>query len=144
MNNLIGEEDVNTMYAENESLLFLEKLLNRKEDQFYQEVKQFDETLMAQFRESIQNLRADHRALRNLVFKLKRIIRATAGMTSSLVLNEAIERIVEETCECLDCERATTFLHDTTKEELWCKVAKGSDEIIRVPLNKGIVGKKGV
>lgn len=61
-------------------------------------------------------------------------------MTTSLVLDEAIEHIVDEICECLDCERASAFIYDNSKEELWTKAAKGSEETIRVPLGKGIVG----
>jgi signal transduction protein with GAF and PtsI domain len=51
-----------------------------------------------------------------------------------------MERIVDETCECLDCDRASIFLLDEMKEELWTKVAKGSTKTIRIPFNKGIVG----
>jgi hypothetical protein len=61
-------------------------------------------------------------------------------MGQSLVLNESIERIVNETCEVLDCERATIFIYDSTKSELWSKIAKGSDPI-RIPVTRGIVGK---
>jgi len=75
-----------------------------------------------------------------MVFKLRRIIKATITMTTSLLLDEAIERIVDETCECLDCDRATTFIYDNMREELWSKSAKGSNETIRVPVNRGIVG----
>lgn len=52
-----------------------------------------------------------------------------------------MERIVNETCECLECDRASVFLVDYLKEELWSKVAKGSDITIRIPLKTGIVGK---
>jgi hypothetical protein len=128
------------MYSENESFLFLEKLAHKKDGPFIDEVRSFDDPAMIQLHEAINALRHDHKALRNMVFKLRRIIRATVGMTTSLILNEAIERIIDETCECLDCERATVFLYDINKEQLWSKAAKGSDEIIRVPSNKGIVG----
>lgn len=131
------------MYAENESLIFLDKLLGKKEDLFIQDLKSFDEQMYHTLFESMQNVKADHKALRDLVFKLKRIIKATAGMTTSLVLNESIERIVEEICETLDCERATIFLYDQNKEELWSKVAKGSEEVIRIPTNIGVAGNFG-
>ena len=62
-------------------------------------------------------------------------------MNSSLILSEALERIIDETCECLECDRASVFLVDHIKEELWSRVAKGSDNTIRIPINKGIVGK---
>ncbi len=58
-----------------------------------------------------------------------------------MILGEAIEKIVDETCECLECDRATLFMLDQQKEELWSKVAKGSNKTIRIPWNKGIVGQ---
>ena len=61
-------------------------------------------------------------------------------MNNSLVLSEALEKIVEETCGCLECDRASVFIVDHVKEELWSKVAKGSNNTIRIPMNKGIVG----
>jgi sigma-B regulation protein RsbU (phosphoserine phosphatase) len=47
---------------------------------------------------------------------------------------------IARTCtELLDCERASIFLHDAEKKELWTTVALGSDEI-RLPSTAGIVG----
>ena len=77
-----------------------------------------------------------------MVFKMKRIIKAATVMMTSLLLDEAMEKIVHETCETLQCERATVFIYDNTKEELWSKAAKDSQNIIKVPVNKGIVGKE--
>ncbi len=90
--------------------------------------------------DAISDMRTINRSMKQMMFKLKRIVKATISMTTSLVLDQAIEKIVDEVCECLDCERATTFIYDNSKEELWSKAAKGSDETIRVPINKGIVG----
>ena len=60
-------------------------------------------------------------------------------MTTSLVLVEAIEKICDETCDILNCDRASVFLLDATKGELWSSAAKGA-ETIRIPWNKGVVG----
>lgn len=132
---------MNNIYAENEYFIFLERILSKKEDSFIQEVKSFDESLMLQLYDSIVYVKNDHRNLIEMIFKLKKIIKAANQMSTSLVINEAIDRIADEICECLDCERATTFIYDSTKEELWSKVAKGSEQTIRLPLGKGIVGK---
>jgi len=58
----------------------------------------------------------------------------------SLVLGEAIERLVSETCETLICDRASVFLLDELNGELWTKAAKGTARTIRIPMDKGIVG----
>lgn len=118
----------------------MEDLL-KSEDIFVDKVSSFDQGMLRKLYDAIFDLKTINRSVKQMVFKLKRIIKATVTMTTSLVLDEAIESIVEEICECLDCERATTFIYDNSKEELWSKAAKGSDETIRVPLGKGIVGK---
>ena len=43
-------------------------------------------------------------------------------MTSSLSLHETLEKIVEETCQCLECDRVTVFITDLQRNELWSKV----------------------
>jgi len=40
----------------------------------------------------------------------------------------------------LKCERASVFLIDEKRGELWTKKAKGQDTTIRVPKDAGIVG----
>ncbi len=61
-------------------------------------------------------------------------------MHSSLMLSEAFETIVNETCKILSCNRASVFLIDPKRNELWTKVAKGTTNTIRVPLGIGFVG----
>jgi len=120
-------------------LNILEDLL-KSDDIFIEKVSNFDQSMLRKLYDAIFDLRTINRSLKQMVFKLKRIIKATISMTTSLVLDEAIERIIDEVCECLDCERATTFIYDNSKEELWSKASKGSEDTIRVPINKGIVG----
>lgn len=131
---------MNTIFAENESLNILEDLL-KSDDNFIDKVSTFDQGMLRKLFDAISDMRTINRSMKQMMFKLKRIVKATISMTTSLVLDQAIEKIVDEVCECLDCERATTFIYDNSKEELWSKAAKGSDETIRVPINKGIVGK---
>ncbi len=42
--------------------------------------------------------------------------------------------------ECLECDRATCFLLDHEKNELWSRIAKGTQKMIRLPLGQGIAG----
>lgn len=61
------------------------------------------------------------------------------NMNSSLVLSEAFETIINETCKILSCDRSSVFLVDRKRNEIWTKVAKGSGNI-RVPMGTGIAG----
>ena len=80
-----------------------------------------------------------HNICLKVILKLKQIITSVSNMHSSYVLNDAFGKIVEETCNLLLCERASVFLIDPKKKELWTKVAKGVGTI-RVPLSSGLVG----
>jgi putative methionine-R-sulfoxide reductase with GAF domain len=127
------------LYKSNETLQFLNPLIE-EEDFFVAHVTGSDYGALINLYDNLIELMRDHRALFNLVFRLKKIIKAANSMTASLVLTEAMEKIVEETCECLECDRATVFIVDEQKEELWSKVAKGARNTIRIPMAKGIVG----
>lgn len=130
---------MNNLYADNDNFAFLKDTF-KNQDLFLQEINYFDKEKFIKLYNAVQTLREDHSGLKEMMFKLRRIIKATITMSTSLMIDEAISRIVEETCECLDCDRATTFIYDNMREELWSKAAKGSDATIRVPANKGIVG----
>ncbi len=53
-------------------------------------------------------------------------------MNENRVLMEALEKIIEETCSCLESDRASVFIYDPETEQLWTKVMKGSQKTIRV------------
>lgn len=68
-----------------------------------------------------------------LVLDVSRMLAVTAD------LDLLLRRIAEAVTALLNCERASIFLHDEKKRELWTKVALGREEI-RVPVGSGIVG----
>src|SRR5215510_1282798 len=61
-------------------------------------------------------------------------------MNSERDLGSLLDLIAHEATELLDCDRASIFLLDKERNELWSKVALGSDEIIRFDAGKGIAG----
>jgi phosphoserine phosphatase len=68
-----------------------------------------------------------------LVLDVSRMLAVTAD------LDLLLRRIAEAVTALLNCERASIFLHDAHKDQLWTKVALGREEI-RVPSAAGIVG----
>ena len=139
INCYIDEGDAYTMYNESEHVKFLESLAFEEENFIYK-LRNWEDALLISVFHSIQDLLKENRLFFDLVVKLKKIIKAAGLMTHSLILHEAMEEIVDQVCACLDCDRATLWLLDEEKEELWSKVAKGSKETIRIPWDKGIVG----
>ena len=127
------------LYEQKENIIFLNHLI-MDEDSFIMNLTNLEYSAMITFHDAVKLLIQDHKSLFYLVHQLKKIIKAANTMAESMVLGESMERIVNETCECLECDRASVFLVDYLKEELWSKVAKGSDITIRIPLKTGIVG----
>ncbi len=71
--------------------------------------------------------------------QLHRILDVSRYMATTIDLDRLLTMIVEATCEVLTCERATIFLYDEKKDELFSRVAKGVDGI-RFPADRGIAG----
>src|SRR5687767_3558849 len=69
----------------------------------------------------------------SLVLDVSRMLAVTAD------LDALLRRIAEAVTALLNCERASIFLHDAERGELWTKVALGRQEI-RMPAGQGIVG----
>ena len=68
-----------------------------------------------------------------LVLDVSRMLAVTAD------LDLLLRRIAEAVTALLNCDRASIFLHDAEKHELWTKVALGREEI-RMPDGAGLVG----
>jgi Nif-specific regulatory protein len=55
-------------------------------------------------------------------------------------LGSLLDLIAHEAVKLVDCDRASIFLLDRGRNELWSKVALGSDEILRFDASSGIAG----
>ncbi len=72
--------------------------------------------------------------------KLAAILTICQKMNSERDLGSLLDLIAREATSLLDCDRASIFLLDRERNELWSKVALGSDEILRFDARLGIVG----
>src|SRR6266702_2352352 len=72
--------------------------------------------------------------------KLSAILTICQQMNSVRDLGALLDLVAREAARLLDADRASIFLLDREKMELWSKVALGSDEIIRFDARKGIAG----
>ncbi len=72
--------------------------------------------------------------------KLSAILAICQKMNSERDLGALLDLIAREATNLLNCERASIFLLDREKNELWSKVALGSDEILRFAADQGIAG----
>src|SRR5215467_15257378 len=72
--------------------------------------------------------------------KLAAILTIIQKMNSQRDLGSLLDLIAREATDLLDCDRASIFLLDRERNELWSKVALGSEEILRFDARMGIVG----
>lgn len=73
--------------------------------------------------------------------KLAAILAICQKMNSEHDLAALLDLIAREATNLLECERASIFLLDREKHELWSKVALGSEEILRFDAGQGIAGE---
>src|ERR1700760_2299230 len=72
--------------------------------------------------------------------KLAAILGICQKMNSERDLGALLDLIAREAISLLDCDRASIFLLDRERNELWSKVALGSEEILRFDASVGIAG----
>src|SRR5436309_12337380 len=72
--------------------------------------------------------------------KLSAILTISQQMNSERDLGILLDLVAREATRLLGADRASIFLLDREKLELWSKVALGSDEILRFDARKGIAG----
>jgi adenylate cyclase len=69
------------------------------------------------------------------------LVEVLGSLTAERSLDALLQKIMHKACEVLDADRATLFLVDEAKQELWSKVAQGAHmSEIRIPLTAGIAG----
>ncbi len=73
--------------------------------------------------------------------KLAAILGICQKMNSERDLGALLDLMAREATNFLDCDRASIFLLDRERNELWSKVALGSDEILRFDARFGIAGQ---
>ena len=78
--------------------------------------------------------------LPNLDDKLAAILAICQKMNSERDLGSLLDLIAREATHLLDCDRASIFLLDRERNDLWSKVALGSTGILRFDAAEGIAG----
>ncbi|MGA2115788.1 MAG: GAF domain-containing protein, partial [Bryobacteraceae bacterium] len=72
--------------------------------------------------------------------RLGAILAICRKMNSERDLASLLDVVAREATSLLECDRASIFLLDRERNELWSKVALGSPEILRFDARRGVVG----
>lgn len=122
-----------------EKLNYLRKILDTAEG-FREEIGDCTDFRIEDYIITFKSMMNDIQRISHLMLRLKTLLLNSYAISKNISLSEALEKIIDATCETLECDRASVFMVDELTGELWTKVAKGSELTIRMPMNKGIVG----
>lgn len=72
---------------------------------------------------------------------MRKIIISLLRVEENLTVKDAFFEITSQTCHILNCERATVFVVDNEKHEIWTRAGTGiKSKSIRLPMDYGLVG----
>lgn len=71
--------------------------------------------------------------------RFSNLLKINEALTAETNFEVLLRLIVEQSSALLDAERATLYLVDEARGELWSRIAQGSKEI-RLPMGRGIAG----
>lgn len=72
--------------------------------------------------------------------KINVLLKTASSLNSNKDTATLIGDMMGHARDLLECERATVFLVDEQKQQIWSQVADGTSKEIRLPLGKGIAG----
>lgn len=67
-----------------------------------------------------------------MIHRFKKLLKAVASISYTLDINDALKRITDECCECLECERALLFVVDFEKNEIWTQNSPESNNRLKI------------
>jgi signal transduction histidine kinase len=80
-------------------------------------------------------------AAKNKLDKLNLLIEASKIVNSAIELDKVLTLILDVATQSIGADRGTLYLMDEAANELWSKVAQGSNMVeIRLPVGKGLAG----
>lgn len=108
---------------------------------FIEHISNANNSTLIKYCDLIAKLIVDYKTCINLIYRIKLFLNLSAKVVSSLNFEEAIEQIINNCCEVLNCERASIFMFDEVTD---CLVVYSGAELnkgdIRIAKNKGLVG----
>ena len=85
-------------------------------------------------------MKANFHAPHMVIDRFVTLLDVCQRINSEKNFDELLDMIATEAAKLVDAERATIFLLDADKGEIWAKVALGTSEVIRFDARLGIAG----
>ncbi|CAK67697.1 unnamed protein product (macronuclear) [Paramecium tetraurelia] len=139
LNIQLSDEDATTQYNR-DGTVSLMKVLLESEENFCDIIQSISAQKLSFLYDKFKRIMSDHQQLFILVLRLKKIVTGALQMNSSVLLDDALQTIIDKCVDCLECDRASCFIVDQAKKELWTRVAKGTQTTIRLQIGQGLAG----
>ncbi|CAD8127241.1 unnamed protein product [Paramecium sonneborni] len=139
LNIQLSDEDATTQYNI-DGTVSLMKVLLESEESFSDIIQSISAQKLSFLYDKFKRIMSDHQQLFILVLRLKKIVTGALQMNSSVLLDDALQTIIDKCLDCLECDRASCFIVDQAKKELWTRVAKGTQTTIRLQIGQGLAG----
>ena len=94
-----------------------------------------------ELQEKIQKLKNTLQVTKSEKEKQTKMQQLTRSLLAKEELGAIFNSVMDDVRVLLECDRATLFLADLTKNELYSQVAHGTTDEIRIPMNRGLVGE---
>ena len=132
--------DYETLIKNNNSLNKL-IYLTQSEDIFISIINSSSEEDLLKYFDMINLLISDYKEMLNLGIRMKNFIKNSISFIESIIDNNSIKVLIENTCNILSCDRASLFILDKISDSLIVYSGEGIKKAqIKVPKDIGIVG----
>ncbi|CAD8108494.1 unnamed protein product [Paramecium primaurelia] len=139
LNIQLSDEDATTQYNQDGTVSLMKVLLD-SEEIFSEIIQSISAQKLSFLFDKFKRIMSDHQQLFILVLRLKKIVTGALQMNTSVLLDDALQNIIDKCIDCLECDRASCFIVDQAKKELWTRVAKGTSTTIRLQIGQGLAG----
>ena len=128
------------VHTMSDEIIGVMQCLNKREGTFTAEDLSLLVDMTRQAAIALQSLQYIEQIERNRAKEMS-FLELVSDINSEFDLSALLQRVVAETCNMLQAERATIFLHDAETQTLFSRVASGAEIAeIRLPSHAGIAG----
>ena len=115
--------------------------LTKSEENYLSIIKTSSDEILLKYFDMINLLISDYKDMLKLGIRMKDFIKNSITLVESIIDNNSIKVLIENTCTVLNCDRASLFILDKISDSLIVYSGEGIRKAqIKVPKDAGIVG----
>jgi hypothetical protein len=115
--------------------------LTNNDEEFINAMKTYPDEKLVLFCDLIGTLIKDYEYSINLIKRIKSFLTVSVRVVNTMILEDAISMMIKNTCEILECERTSIYVHDKFTNMLVIHSGENFKKgEWKVPCDKGIVG----